>query len=50
MFVFMLKDLLVTSARNICEISATQPIDFAVARDGDKTTLDKVVAVSCAPF
>lgn len=29
-------------------LSATQPIDFAVARDGDKTTLDKIVAVSCA--
>lgn len=29
-------------------LSATQPIDFAVARDGDKITLDKIVAVSCA--
>ena len=29
-------------------LSATQPIDFAVARDGDKTTLDMIVAVSCA--
>lgn len=37
---------------NICKkygiLSATQPIDFAVARDRDKTTLDKIVAVSCA--
>lgn len=29
-------------------LSATQPIDFAVVRDGKKTTLDKIVTVSCA--
>ena len=28
-------------------LSVTQPIDFVVARDGDKPTLDNIVAVSC---
>ena len=37
---------------NICKkysiLSATQPIDFVTVRNGDATTLDKIVTSCCA--